>query len=548
MDEGDPAVDAGIRKFNQRRYGAAIADFSSALRRAPRHAGLHYFRSMAYKMAGDATAALRDAEAAIRANPGSMAVRALKSELEMSRGTNGRLPESWRDAGGHEPTGVQGRLGTAILLRDAGRFAAALEECRAALRIDPRSAESLELKSELERKRGFKSSALRSLRRAIALEPGRPAWRLKAAGLMRELGRSRAALKECEAAIRLDPGNAAALELKSDIESDLGLDLRSWDTLRKAIRREPRRLRLRLRAVRILKGLGHISAALAQCEAAIRLVRRSRAPEPKSSRESQSSALTPSLRDAMADGSFQNPRSLVETLRSLAPERRWTGRRRWSGGSSRTAVPGLGAEHHYFFRGVLLKPGRGDRYEDALPAHVRRVLSARYGWKWLEFGIYELHKGRRGDREGADDVAMAAEGSVWKIHAMLGEAYALLGEPRKALGQLRRARAAAPPSHRGEVLAWAGKAHLWLGDFQEALRSLDRAVSMGLPDALRLRGIAKLKLGDMRGAFADLDRVVEMTPWDVEAWNWRAEARRLLGDYLRWSAHGWRPCRRDFLE
>ena len=159
-------------------------------------------------------------------------------------------------------------------------------------------------------------------------------------------------------------------------------------------------------------------------------------------------------------------------------------------------------------------------------------LAARYRWMLLEEGrvrleaeefpaaIRNLGASRRGPRP-AD----------WKAFAFLGEAYACLGKRRACLSAFSRAEVCAPPAEKSSVLAWKGLMFLWFGEFQAALKILSRAVEGEGRYAYCWRGAALVRLGRVREALRDFDRALELKAWDLEAWNWRAEAKRLLGDY-----------------
>ena len=182
----------------------------------------------------------------------------------------------------------------------------------------------------------------------------------------------------------------------------------------------------------------------------------------------------------------------------------------------------------HYYRGILLRRmgttvgGAADFDQVARQKDIRP-------WMFFEVGLSRLY---RGDFPGALSALKRTLGVTvpvnWMSHAFLGETLVCRGRPRQGLREFDRACRAAPHL-KGDVLAWRGEMHLWLGQYSEALEVLDRAIAAGGRFAFAWRGAAKLRLGRTREALADFDAGVEV--WDdVEAWTWRGEAKRLLGD------------------
>ena len=182
----------------------------------------------------------------------------------------------------------------------------------------------------------------------------------------------------------------------------------------------------------------------------------------------------------------------------------------------------------HYYRGILIRR-MGSSVSGAAEFDQAALQKDFQPWMFFEVGLSRLY---RGDFHGARAALKRTLGTTvpvnWMSHAFLGETFVCLGRPRPAFREFERARRAAPHLE-GDVLAWRGEMHLWLGQYREALKVLDEAIRAGGRYAFAWRGAAKLRLGRTREALADFDAGVEI--WDdVEAWIWRGEAKRRLGD------------------
>ena len=163
---------------------------------------------------------------------------------------------------------------------------------------------------------------------------------------------------------------------------------------------------------------------------------------------------------------------------------------------------------------------------------VGRSSPRRFGWMWRELAILRLeHYDYLGAIKAFQISARATTPASWRSHAFCAEAYVFLGRPKKALLEFLRAVEAAPADEKGEALAWMGELCLWLGRYEDALTLLDKAIPLGGLYAYCWRGAAKLKLGRTLEALDDFDLGLKFLPRDREAYMWRGEARRILGDY-----------------
>ncbi|MBI5489113.1 MAG: tetratricopeptide repeat protein [Deltaproteobacteria bacterium] len=187
---------------------------------------------------------------------------------------------------------------------------------------------------------------------------------------------------------------------------------------------------------------------------------------------------------------------------------------------------------HWFayYRALLLSYAGNWRDANAEYPNIRGLDAVRYSWMRQAFVLVLL---------GAGDYAGAAAVSReilrqcpdhWWVRCRMAEAFLAAGDRKRALRELERAASGARRHVRREVLTWHGEVLLWLGDYEAALRLLDRAIRLGATTfVFGWRGAVRLKLGDLPGALADLDRAVALDPKDLEAVLWRGEAYRVLG-------------------
>ncbi len=183
-----------------------------------------------------------------------------------------------------------------------------------------------------------------------------------------------------------------------------------------------------------------------------------------------------------------------------------------------------------YYLSQLVKKSNSER--TASLTAVSTAPPKRYGWMQRELALVRLE---HYDYEGALSALRVSAGATspqsWRCLAFCAETHVFLGRPRMALRVFLRAVEAAPHEEKGEALAWMGELCLWIGQYEDALTLLDRAIVLDGRYAYCWRGAAKLKLGRTREALKDLDLALKILPRDREAYLWRGEARRVLGDY-----------------
>lgn len=316
-------------------------------------------------------------------------------------------------------------------------------------------------------------------------------------------GRWRAAGDTLSESVRLGPGDGAEELQLWETLVQRGRAAAARAVLARARRKVPDTDEGRIREFRILMGLGRHAEAFSRAEALLR-----RPPSP-----AVSAALAWPWGNVYPDlaGARRVMAGPLARLEAAA--------------GKRTGFPWAG------FYAVVLRRSMGlpPRAGPFLPAGSR--LGARYRWMLLEEGRVRLEAE---DFSGAiENLKRSLKGpkpADWKAFAFLGEAYACLGKRAACLSAFSRGAARAPAAEKSGALAWKGLMHLWFGEFRAALKVLSRAVDGEGRYAFCWRGAALLRLGKIREALKDFDRALELKAWDLEAWNWRAEAKRLSRD------------------
>lgn len=185
---------------------------------------------------------------------------------------------------------------------------------------------------------------------------------------------------------------------------------------------------------------------------------------------------------------------------------------------------------------VLLRMGLLDRLkrgEEAFLAGEALVrLPRRYGW--MRFHRAGVLMRVRLDYRGAEREYRAVLESApgfWKAKACIAEAALCLGDRARAFRILDEVVSGAVMEDLASALAWRGEMRLWCGQYQEAIRDLERAIERQSWLAQCWRGAAFLQLGDMAKALEDLNAYLRKIPDDREALTWRGEARRREGQW-----------------
>jgi tetratricopeptide (TPR) repeat protein len=246
----------GSAKLQRHDWDGAIADLDQALERRPEDPDAHYQRAMALLGAKKEAAALPDLDAAVRLRPGDHLARmeraalharmgddvAARADLEIVAAELTWRDEEWLALGG--AFAFAGDPARAIAMDDQwldrhnasdGRwmaldrrclaraiqgvdFNAALADCEAARRLQPKSSSVLADEGYLQYRRGDDKAAFEAFDEAVALD-SQDAWALYGRGVMRlRLGEGDAGMSDQKAAEAIDPpiaAVAAKLKLKA---------------------------------------------------------------------------------------------------------------------------------------------------------------------------------------------------------------------------------------------------------------------------------------------------------------------------------------------
>jgi tetratricopeptide (TPR) repeat protein len=162
---------------------------------------------------------------------------------------------------------------------------------------------------------------------------------------------------------------------------------------------------------------------------------------------------------------------------------------------------------------------------------LKALPKRRYGWMFAKAGLATLCAGRFPEAESWLRGALAYKTVDWRTRGFLAEALLCLRRPKEAFAEMDRALPEAPADEAGQVVAWRGALDLWLGRYESAVKRFDSALRLGAPYALSWRAAALLKLGRTEEALSQLDEALALYPRDLEAYVWRGEAKRALGQY-----------------
>lgn len=168
-------VQRGILRRDIGQYGRAVADFGRALRIDPSYAEAYVERGLVHGDRGFFDVAVRDFDAALAIDP--TLSRALEEREAALSGRTDEFIDQLQlldDALSRDPINAS-LLNNRCWLRviNDDDLDAALADCNAAVRIDPRSAAALDSRGLVHLKRGEFALAIADYDAALALEPGR---------------------------------------------------------------------------------------------------------------------------------------------------------------------------------------------------------------------------------------------------------------------------------------------------------------------------------------------------------------------------------------
>jgi len=185
-----------------------------------------------------------------------------------------------------------------------------------------------------------------------------------------------------------------------------------------------------------------------------------------------------------------------------------------------------------YYRIILLRADAARKFRDGAEellaadhAAVEAAPGERYGWMLMETAKKRFYAGEFPEAlRLLRAVVRSTVPGGWLAQCMIGETLVCQGKVPEAFAALREAEAMASEFEKGNVIAWTGEMRLWLGEYERALESLDDALTRSAQYAHCWKGGALVCLKRYPEALECLDRAIAISPWDLEAKIWRAEA------------------------
>jgi tetratricopeptide (TPR) repeat protein len=161
---------------------------------------------------------------------------------------------------------------------------------------------------------------------------------------------------------------------------------------------------------------------------------------------------------------------------------------------------------------------------------VERLAGKRYGWMLMASAQKKMYAGELpAALKLLQSVIDSTDPPNWLAQCMAGETLACMGKKAEAFKAFDRAAQIAPEFEKGNILAWRGEMHLWLGEYPLAIEALDEALRRTAQYAHCWKGGALVASGRPLEALPVLERAIAISPWDLEAKAWRGEALHRLG-------------------
>ncbi len=157
---------------------------------------------------------------------------------------------------------------------------------------------------------------------------------------------------------------------------------------------------------------------------------------------------------------------------------------------------------------------------------LMETAAGRYEFARYNTGNAKLFSGKYSGALEDYSRLLAAGYSDWPAHCRMGEALLCLGETRKGMKCFEKAYLAASVKDRQSALVWAGQMLLFLKEYRESLRVLERSREHYASCWI---GAACYELGEIKKAVLKFERAVALVPGDVEARTWLGEVYRVTG-------------------
>jgi tetratricopeptide (TPR) repeat protein len=273
----ESAFRRGHDAFRRREFASAVRDLDEALRLDPSHLLARIRRAEAHEATGryaEAVADVRELLALVTPadGPAPYSLRCVLGRILIAWG---RFPEAVTEL--DESLRLKPDYGDAWVFRGKAHYnlrdyTAAGEDMRQALRCNPGYPYARYILADvLLRARRF-AEALAEIERVVAAGAQVPEYLSMRAEILRRLGRRAEAVRAARDAERLDPRDSLALFVRGAAAAEEGDHRAAVELFDQSIASAPNRVKAYLKRAESRRRLGDVNGALADCEAADRIV------------------------------------------------------------------------------------------------------------------------------------------------------------------------------------------------------------------------------------------------------------------------------------
>lgn len=416
-------------------------------------------------------------------------------------------------------------------LRDAKKYAAALQGFDQAIALDPQFQSALAGRGETYRLMGRNDKALADLTRAIELDP-QDSWAIGSRGqVYTALGDHDRAITDLTRAIEVDPTTVWIIESRGQVYTTKGDHERAIADYTRAIEIDPTDSWLIAQRGDSHRLAGRHEAAIADLTRAIELD--PTASWPLGSR-GWSFRIIGRFDEALAD--FDRAIELDENYSWAIANRAITYRemgRREDAVRELTRAVSLALDDSWVMAQRGITHQQMGNYDEAI-ADYTRAIEIEPDNEWILANRGEVYRLIGRYDEAIADYNRAIEidpGYSWAIGGR-GQVHGAAGDHEQAVLDLTRAIELSPTYH------WALTSRAWnyrrLGRYEDAIADYTRAV-----DEFKvtndwiwiLRGTAYRLAGHLAEAIADYTRAIEVTPGSASAFAQRGQTLRRMGRY-----------------
>ena len=227
--------DLALSYFFQGNSSGGLSKLKQALAADPDVPEAHNLLATQLYVGGDTSGAIEAVKEAIRLNPRYGIAHANLASLLARQGGLNEAQHHYQNAVAFAPDYVKGRLDYGIFLADHRRkFEEAIIHLRAAVRLDPESAEARVGLGYVLNQHGDPDGAIRELQLAVEREPSNPQAHLYLAGAFEQRGDLPQSRKHYEEVIRYNPSHHLAHYGLGAVMANQGESRQAVEHLRKA--------------------------------------------------------------------------------------------------------------------------------------------------------------------------------------------------------------------------------------------------------------------------------------------------------------------------